>query len=440
MQRVGLFLAALVAAAAPALPAYAQTAAPASASATLGDRAAQLPALLKGELDPATYFTPEFLAAVPPAQLNAISASLASQHGAPQAVDRVEAAEAWRGVVYIRFERSVGQFEMLIDPTQGGRVSGLRITGFSAISDSFPKVAAEVAALPGTTSLVVAQLDTKSPTELLAVNPDQPFAIGSTFKLYILAELADQIHSRKRAWDSVVPLSRRSFSSSATGNWPLGAPVTIHSLAGWMISVSDNGATDTLLAALGRDAVGRKLASIGNSVAPRNLPFLNTVEAFALKAEDNAELRTAFLAADEAEQHRLLASAADRLTLDAVTPDSFTGKPLHIDTVEWFASGRDLIRLLDHLRTIPSPEARAIMAINPGIGSDAAARWQYLGYKGGSEPGVISMSFLLQSRAGRWYGVTGSWNNASAPVDNAKFVGLMQRLVDLVAQQDLAKP
>ena len=396
--------------------------------------------MLKRGLDPASFFTPEFLAAVPPAQLNAISASLVSQHGAPQTVDRIEGADALRGVIYLRFERSVGQFEMMIDPEQGGRVSGLRITGFSAIGDNIAKVAAEVAALPGATSLVVAELDTQAQTELLAVNPDQPFAIGSTFKLYILAELADQIRSRKRAWDSVVPLSRRSFSSAATGNWPMDAPVTLHSLAGWMISVSDNGATDTLLAILGRDAVGRRLSTIGNSVAARNLPFLNTVEAFALKADDNAELRTAFLTADEAAQRRLLDSAADRLTLDAVTQDSFTGKPLHIDTIEWFASGRDLIRLLDYLRNVPSPEARAIMAINPGIGSDAAARWQYLGYKGGSEPGVISMSFLLQSKSGRWYGVTGSWNNTAAPVDNAKFVGLMQRLIDLVAQQDMAKP
>jgi beta-lactamase class A len=440
MKRIGLLLAALMAATPPVTPLLAQTAAQAPTTATLSDRAAQLPAMLKGELDLASFFTPEFLAAVPPAQLTAISASLASQHGAPQAVDRIEAADAVRGVIYIRFERSVGQFQMMIDPSQGGRVSGLQVTGFSAIGDSIAKVKAEVATLHGATSLVVAELGANAQTELLAVNPDQPFAIGSTFKLYILAELADQTSSRKRAWGSVVPFNRRSFASQATGNWPMGAPVTLHSLAGWMISVSDNGATDTLLAILGRDAVGRRLTAIGNSVAPRTLPFLNTVEAFALKAESNSDLRTAFLAADEAEQRRLLDSAADRLKLEVIEQSAFTGKPLYIDSIEWFASSRDLVRLLDHLRTIPSPKARAIMAINSGVSADAAARWQYLGYKGGSESGVISMSFLLQSKAGRWYAVTGSWNDVSAPVDNIKFVGLMQRLVNLLAEQDAAKP
>lgn len=177
---------------------------------------------------------------------------------------------------------------------------------------------------------------------------------------------------------------------------------------------------------------------IGNSAAARNLPFLNTVEAFALKAETNAALRARFLAANEAEQRRIVDAAADQLTLNVVEGAMFVGKPLYIDSIEWFASSRDLVRLLDHLRTADSADARAIMAINPGISRDAAARWSYIGYKGGSESGVISMSFLLQSKACRWYAVTGSWNDVNAPVDNGKFTALMQRLVDQVAKDDAA--
>ena len=46
-----------------------------------------------------------------------------------------------------------------------------------------------------------------------------------------------------------------------------------------------------------------------------------------------------------------------------------------------------------------------------------AGRWRYLGYKGGSEPGVIAMSFLAQRQDGDWYALSASWNNPAARVD-----------------------
>lgn len=425
-----------------ALPAPLAMAAQAPANATtapsLQTRAAELPDIITGKRNDADYFTPEFLAAVPSAQLSAISASLIAQYGQPIAVERVEAADAARGIVHLRFEKAVGRFQLVIDPAQGGRVAGLLVTGFTSADDSFAVIAAEVAALPGATSLLVERLDAGDGAtgHLLAHNADQPLAIGSTFKLYILAEMAARARQRKLRWDDVTTLDRRSFSSAGTGNWPPGAPVTLHSLAAWMISVSDNAATDILLDVLGRDAVGARMAAIGNSAQARTLPFLNTVEAFALKSSANDELRARYLAAPEAEQRRILDTAADRLMLDVIDSQMFVGKPLHIDTIEWFASARDLARLMDHLRLSGADEARAIMAINPGIARDTAAQWAYAGYKGGSEAGVISMSFLLQAKTGRWYAVSGSWNNVAAPVDNGKFSALMQRLVDAVARAD----
>jgi hypothetical protein len=423
-------------------PVLAQPAPPpetqAAQAASLEGRAAQLPDIFTGKLELEDYFTPEFLAAVPPAQLRVVMASVLAQHGAPQGIDRVERIDALRGTAYVHFARSVGALKMVLDPAQGGKVSGLLISDFTSVGDSMAIVERELAALPGQTNYLVVRLDGPAPAELHARNPDLALAIGSTFKLYVLAELSDRIERRKMAWDNVSDIDRRSFSSKATEHWPMGAPVTLHSLASWMISVSDNGATDMMIDVLGRDAIGRRLMAIGNSVAERNVPFLNTVEAFALKSPKNDDVRVAFLAAGEAEQGKLLARSADRLTLDAISGELFVGKPLHIDSIEWFASPRDLVRLMNHFRAEKRSEARGIMAINPGISREAAARWQYLGYKGGSEAGVISMSFLLQSKAGRWYAVTGSWNDGSAPVDNEQFAALMRRMVDQIALQDAA--
>ena len=359
-----------------------------------------------------------------------------AQYGQPLAIERVEVTDMTRGIVHLRFKQAIGRFQLVVDPAQGGRVAGLLVTGFTNSDDSFAKIEAEIAALPGVTNLIVTRLDDAGGVDLVARNADQALAVGSTFKLYVLAELAARVERRKLRWGDVTALDRRSFSSKGTEDWPANAPVTLHSLAAWMISVSDNAATDVLIDVLGRDAVGARMIAIGNGASDRSLPLLNTVEAFALKSAANDDLRARYLTATEAEQRRMLDTAADQLTLNVIESSMFVGKPLHIDSIEWFASCRDVIRLMNHLRLRGGTEAHAIMAINPGIARDAAARWAYAGYKGGSEAGVISMSFLLQSKAGRWYAVSGSWNDVVAPVDNAKFSALMTRVVDEVARVD----
>jgi hypothetical protein len=95
---------------------------------------------------------------------------------------------------------------------------------------------------------------------------------------------------------------------------------------------------------------------------------------------------------------------------------------------------RSTVLLLDSLRRMDSKTVRDIMGINNGVGLATAAKWRFLGYKGGSEPGVISMSYLAQSKAGDWYAISGSWNNPAKDVDNAAFVGLMTRLLDRLAE------
>ena len=407
-----------------------------AASPTLEDRAKELPAVLRGEISVEAYFTPEFLAAVPAAQIRTISANVLAEHGAPATFARLEPDNATSGTAYISFAKSIGQFQITIDPQQGGKVVGLLITSFAAKNDSMAAIMEAFRALPGETNLLVTRHDGDAAQELVAHEAGRALAIGSTFKLYVLAELAAQARRGKRGWDSVTPVDRRSFSSAASDRWPLGAPVTLHTLASWMVSVSDNGATDMLIDRLGRDAIGKRLVDIGHSAPDRTLPFMNTVEAFALKSPANDALRDRFLAASEAGQRDMLDSAADKLTLAVIDPAAFVGKPLHIDSIEWFANARDLTRLLIQFRDPALATARGVMAINPGVSADAAKRWAYVGFKGGSESGVISMSYLLQARAGHWYTVTASWNNVDAPVDNNRFALLMHRMIDQLAADD----
>jgi len=75
------------------------------------------------------------------------------------------------------------------------------------------------------------------------------------------------------------------------------------------------------------------------------------------------------------------------------------------------------------------------LAVNPIISPGDALRWRYLGGKGGSEPGVISFAFIAKAQSGKTYAVSGSWNNATAPVDNQKFLSLVSRMLNQLAGQ-----
>jgi beta-lactamase class A len=238
------------------------------------------------------------------------------------------------------------------------------------------------------------------------------------------------VKTGERKWSDVALLLHRSFSSAGTNGWPKDSPMTLHSLAAMMISLSDNSATDTLLFRLGREAVERRLASIGHSAPDKTLPFLSTVEAFALKA--NPPLRDRFLKATEAQQRNLLKSEAAALTLDKIDNAQLSKGPAAIDTIEWFASPNDLLWLMNYIRAQQSDEMLAIMGINPQLSQVARSKWRYVGYKGGSEPGVISMSYLLQAKNGKWYVATGSWNDTTKDVENGKFAALMERLVSAI--------
>lgn len=407
----------------------------AAADSAFERRAAQLVDVLGGAVAFADYFDPTFQSALPEAQFKAMTASLIAQYGKPIAVEKLVSTDGRSGSLSLRFEKGVGAVLLDVGADPDGRVIGLRLTGFEMANDSFDTVAAEIAALPGSTGFLVAEITGDTVRPLASANPDQQFAVGSTFKLYILDELAAQVAAKKRRWSDVVPMSHLSFSSMGTANWPKDTPVTLQSLANWMISVSDNSATDTLIHLLGREAIEARMRAAGHSNPSRNIPFLTTVEAFALKGNNFGSERTAFIAGDDAAQRELINTNQLRLTLSNVDGVSFAGKPRYIDSLEWFASPNDVAKLMIDLRKRNSPTAMSVMAINPGVNPGATKDWSWLGYKGGSELGVISMSLLGQRKSdGKWFVVTASWNNPDAPVATETMVGLVTRLLTLAVK------
>jgi len=399
------------------------------ASPALRSRAEQVVALLRGQGDPAEMFTPAFLAQVPPARIRGIGQQIVAQYGAVRGLDRLDAASPQSGVMHVGTERATLNIQIAVEPQAPNRIAGLLFTGADMRGDSLAAIVEEIRALPGQKSIAIARLGDGAPALLASLEPERPLAIGSAFKLFILAELSRQIAAGQRHWNDVVILDRRSIPSGTLQAWPQGSPITLHSLAALMISVSDNTAADMLLHTLGRENVERMMETIGVSNAARNRPLLSTLETSAIKTGPAPALN-AWLQADEAGRRRMLAS--DYAAIDPARVDiaRFTGNPLHIE-LEWYASAADMVRVMDWLRRSADDHARAILAINSGLGPQIRGELAYVGYKGGSEPGVLNLTWLVRNRAGVWQVITGSWNNPDAPLEDQRFIALMARAVQL---------
>lgn len=388
-------------------------------------RSADVVAVLQGKRPANDVFGAQFLAAVPEAQLRKIVADIAAEHGALTGADEVKPGPNHSGQFLLRFERATAKVLVQLEPDEPWRVSGLRITGVTPLDDSPQRLLADFAALPGSSGFGLYRLTEQGPQPVLTNGPARQLAIGSTFKLWVLDAVAEEVAAGRLRWDQVVPLGKRSFPSGITQDWPENAPVTTESLATLMISISDNTATDTLMRLVGREKLAARVIAGGHDAPDRMLPLLTTWEAFTLKAQPPVTI-TAYVAAGRPERERILDGL--KPAPDATSPS----RPAVIDTVEWFASANDVAAILDSLRKRKDPRVLAILGVAPHLAPDTLTRFARVGYKGGSETGVINLSWLLQAKSGQWYVATAGWNDPEKPVDDRKFELLALRLVDLI--------
>ncbi len=391
--------------------------------------------LLKGEPIEAELLSPGFLAAVPPAQLRAIIASIKSDSGGDVTGISFEMVSARSANLVAAYPKADVLGQITIGSGPSPKIEGLLFTGSRVRGDSLSAIGAEIDALPGKAGFALVRLDGPAPRTIATAGDSGAYPLGSIFKLYVLDELAHQVAAGRLRWDSVLPINAKSFPSGVLQKWPDNAPVTVATAAIQMISISDNTATDLLIGLVGREAIEARIAKTGHSAPDRMLPFLTTVEAFALKMPQNADLRARFTAASEAQQRDILESERSRLTLDAIDIARLEGnQPLAINDIEWFADHADLVDLLARLGDHQDPMVRAIMAINPALPPEDARRWAYVGYKGGSEPGVVATAWLLEAADGRRFALVGGQHDAENNFDNTGFINLMMRIANLAAE------
>ncbi len=388
-------------------------------------KADALVAILDGRGSYETYFAANFRDKVPAAQFTAIAAQLKASLGDPERVEALTATSAWSADLTIGYARGTASVRLVIDPAPPHPASGLLITGTAPRDDSLTELESEFRALPGASGFGLYALGQGKPEPILEYRADVAAPLGSAFKLWVLAELARQVAAGERHWEDVVKVGAPSLPSGVLQTWPAGSPVTVQTLATMMISISDNTATDTLLTTLGRAKVDAVAETAGGSV-----PVMTTREMFALKGD--AALTKAWAVGSVNERRALLVNNAVKISTAKLDPTVFAGKPVATDSVEWFASPLAMAGLLDRLRGA-DVTTRAVMAVNAGVDPAIAKRFGYVGFKGGGEPGVLTLNYLVQAKDGRWYAATGNWHRADDAVNEVRFAGLMGRALALLA-------
>ncbi len=426
-------LAILIAIALPADDAKAQSHDPtpspeAAAMTPLETRANEVVAVLNGDDDGEAIFAPVFLNAVPLEQLAALSRQLTDQFGRALGVEDVAPSGETVALVTVRMERAIGQLNLSIDPSDDNRINGLRLLEFKPTGDTIDKVTADLKALDGKVSAYFGPLNDGKAT--LSLNPEAQMPLGSAMKLYVLGALGEEIAQGTRSWTDVVTLDTKSFPSGQMQNWPKGSPVTLHTLASLMISISDNTATDQLVNLLGRETIEAYMAQTGHSAPALNTPWITTRELFLIKG-GSSETLEAYSNGPAAERTAILEKLEENpATLGQINAKLAAG-PVAIESVEWFANAADLAGLFRMMRRNSDPEALRIMAINPALPPSVTDQWGYVGFKGGSETGVLNMTWLLVDLQGKDWVLTLSWANSDKPVETQTLLLIAQRILSL---------
>ncbi len=292
----------------------------------------------------------------------------------------------------------------------------------------------DLRALAERTSILVAEVDDDGSLDAIHERAaDEIAPLGSIFKLYVLGALVESIDAGEHAWDEEVTVEEGDQSIAGTLETQTGKVLTLQELATLMIWPSDNHATDVIIRTVGRDAVEAMLEPMGMGAASRarTLPFLTAREAFIVKWGARA---ADYAPADEAGRRKILAEVVDEPVPNPFSIDQT--KPTEIDRVEWFATAEEVAAAhlwLDVARTRPGADELDQVLDQLGLDLDRTV-WPRGAFKGGSEPGVLSLSWLLERSDDRRFVVVMQMSSTAETIPDADGADLAQRTIDLVTE------
>lgn len=327
----------------------------------------------------AQFFTEEFLAAVPEEKINEIVAIYLQTLGTFKGSRKTD-----DGYI-VEFEK--GEARSTIALNDKNKIAGLWFGAPELKNDTLESVRKSFSELPGKVSICLLKHDeTGKGHEILALDHQKPMAVGSAFKLCLLKALEEEIKAGNMKWTDTVSIKEnwKSFPSGMLHDWPEGSTHTIETLAGLMISISDNTATDHIFNMLGHEKI-RKFF-------PEScVDLYNTSQVLKLKFFFPAKARE--FAAGSQEQKKLILNEMDSILpgqIASISAVYSATNPFLIEEIEWFISTLDLCEIIYSLRD------NKLCRINPAKGLVEPKDWHMVGFKGGSEPGVLNYTWVLQ--------------------------------------------
>ena len=363
------------------------------------------------------HFDSSFLGQVDADKINSVLTQLRSPAGASlvgllsQSPTSLEALGTFGGT----------QLVVSIAVDSAGLIDTLLLTPYLPPSPtSWAQLDRRLAALAPHTGFLAARVSSDgscTPIHHVASSTARP--LGSMFKLFVLGALARQIAAGKVAWNHTLTVSDALKSTgSEAGSLqydPAGTAVSVQQTATKMISISDNTAADMLINLVGRSAVESQLRQWSGRLGSNATPFLTTRELFVLHYVGFPALANHYLGLQPNQRAAFLASSVDPVPLNQVRGSD---DPRDIDSIEWFATPTDLCRAFAGLQQLSTqaglaPIGTVLSVNNGGIGLDQH-RWPVVWFKGGSEPGVLTLGYLAKNDKGQTYVVVAMAENPSA--------------------------
>jgi beta-lactamase class A len=290
-----------------------------------------------------------------------------------------------------------------VEIDDAGLISGLHFAAYHDTPHTWAELDRRARALAPNVSFAAARIDRDGdPTVVHGIAPDTRRPLGSAFKLYVLGALVDEIAAGRASWQEKLAIRDdwKSLPGGVLQDRPAGTELTLADLARYMISISDNTAADHLIHRVGRNRVERELGRLGTAEPAADLPFLTTRELFVLKGHDYPRLAAGYHRAPVPARRAQLAQI-DRVPLSAVTPWT---TPRRVNGLEWFATPADVCRALaglsDRYRGDGMAPLGTAMSTNDQYIGLNRRRFPLVWYKGGSEPGVLTVNFLAGAKRG----------------------------------------
>ncbi|MGI9502916.1 MAG: serine hydrolase [Geminicoccaceae bacterium] len=326
----------------------------------------------------APFFSALFLQQIPAGQLGSFLGGMIEQCGELITIQKTSKTGEY-GMVTDRCE-----IPTVIARNADGKVGRLSLYQPVRRHASLDDLLRDIKAFDGSVSYAIFE----NGDQITGHDTDRPMAVGSAFKLIVLAAIRDLVEERKAGWADVVTLKKKhvSLPSGDLHRMPIGSPYTLHTLAAAMIAESDNTATDVLIDVIGRD---RLEAMSGLK------PFLTTREFFLLKADEGVYER--YEQADQSGRKAILEGLAD-----APLPPARTALTPWKPEAEWLLSTKALCGWIEKVADLEIAQITT--------GPIRRTGWKHVSYKGGSEIGVLNYTTHARDDQDRDFCVSITWN------------------------------